>query len=137
MSNGNRPSRAVDGSQVLDLQPLLDNTGGDLEFVRELLSGFFARLPITTAAVLAAIHARDAASIASMVHQISGSAAEFGAHRVLAVTREMERLARGAGVDAASALCPHLETALHEMKAAWMRLDALYQIPDQGEQLPR
>jgi len=113
------PNRPVPDACHLQLDSLMVNTGGDIAFLRELIDGFFVRLPSILQELAATIRRGDAIGIATIVHDLSGSAAEFGAHRVLELTREMERLARSAGSEAAAALFPQLDSAFVEMKGAW------------------
>ncbi len=102
----------------VDLQSLLDRVGGDRDFVKELVTGFAQRCPGMLAEIRDALQREDRERLPSAAHHLSGSAAEYGAHKVLAITRELERLGRSGDMHRAQELLPELEAAVAQMQAA-------------------
>jgi HPt (histidine-containing phosphotransfer) domain-containing protein len=76
------------------LQEVLDATGGDRDFVRELIDTYLADSPEQLGAITAAIDADDAATLVRPAHTLKSSSATVGAMRLSAVARELEMAGR-------------------------------------------
>jgi HPt (histidine-containing phosphotransfer) domain-containing protein len=104
---------------VLDeqvLREVLESTGDDIGFVRELVETYLADSPAQLDAMTSAIEADDAAALVRPSHTLKSSSATVGAMRLSAVARELEMAGRaGTLEDSARA---NLEVALAEWKAA-------------------
>ncbi len=100
---------------AVDLQSLLDRVGGDRVFVKDLVGGFITRCPSMLAEIRDALQRGDLEHLPAAAHHLSGSAAEYGAHEVLAITRELERLGRSGDMGGAQKLLPALEGAVAHM----------------------
>ncbi len=111
-------SPATEAADAIDLAPLLKRIGGDAEFVRELAAGFVGRCPSMLVEIRDALFRSDREQLVMTAHRLSGSAIEFGAGKVLAITRELERLGHKGDVRRANKLLPSLETAVAQMHGA-------------------
>jgi HPt (histidine-containing phosphotransfer) domain-containing protein len=104
---------------VLDeevLREVLQSTGDDIGFVRELVETYLADTPPQLDAMTSAIEADDAAALVRPSHTLKSSSATVGAMRLSAVARELEMAGRE-GTLAPSARAT-LEVARAEWKAA-------------------
>jgi HPt (histidine-containing phosphotransfer) domain-containing protein len=104
---------------VLDesvLTEVLETTGNDIGFVRELIETYLADTPILLEAMTAAADADDADALVRPAHTLKSSSATVGAMRLSAIARELEMAGRSGGLDAASRAT--LENAQTEWKAA-------------------
>jgi len=119
---GADPDALAGIEDAVDLRSLLERLGGDTAFVRELAGGFVGRCPSMLVDIRDALWRADREQLALTAHRLSGSAAEFGASRVLAITHELERLGRKGDMRRASKLLPTLEAAAAEMQAALKRV---------------
>jgi HPt (histidine-containing phosphotransfer) domain-containing protein len=82
---------------VLDhdvLDEVLESTGNDLDFVKELIDTYLADAPAQLEDMAAAIEADNAASLVRPAHTLKSSSATVGAMRLSAVARELEMAGR-------------------------------------------
>lgn len=112
------PGDRLRATSVIDLPGLLQRIGGDLPFVRDLAAGFLARCPAMLVEVRDALWRADREQLALSVHRLAGSAAEFGAHRVLAMTHEVERISLHGDLRQIQKLVSGLEEAVAQMQGA-------------------
>lgn len=94
-------SLAAASSPPIDHHFLEEMTGGDSDFVRELLQEFLNTVPPLMQQIRAAIDAGDSTTLAQAAHTLKGSARSVGAHRLAEAAQVVERAARE----------HHLETA--------------------------
>jgi HPt (histidine-containing phosphotransfer) domain-containing protein len=101
---------------VLDervLGEVLESTGDDIGFVRELVETYLADTPAQLDAMASAIEADDAAALVRPSHTLKSSSATVGAMRLSAVARELEMAGR------AGALEPSARDTLEVARAEW------------------
>ena len=98
------------------LAEVLESTGNDMDFVRELIETYLADSPAQLEAMAEAVTAEDAASLVRPAHTLKSSSATLGAMRLSAVARELE-IAGRSGVLEPSAK-GQLETAHAEWESA-------------------
>jgi histidine phosphotransfer protein HptB len=82
---------------VLDervLGEVLESTGDDIGFVRELVQTYLDDSPAQLDAMTTAIEADDAAALVRPSHTLKSSSATVGAMRLSAVARELEMAGR-------------------------------------------
>jgi HPt (histidine-containing phosphotransfer) domain-containing protein len=104
---------------VLDeevLREVLQSTGDDIGFVRELVETYLADTPPQLDAMTSAIEADDAAGLVRPSHTLKSSSATVGAMRLSAVARELEMAGREGTLEPSARAT--LEVALAEWKAA-------------------
>jgi HPt (histidine-containing phosphotransfer) domain-containing protein len=104
---------------VLDervLGEVLESTGGDIGFVRELVQTYLDDTPAQLDAMTAAIEADDAAGLVRPSHTLKSSSATVGAMRLSAVARELEMAGRSGTLEASAR--DTLESAGAEWEAA-------------------
>jgi HPt (histidine-containing phosphotransfer) domain-containing protein len=82
------------------LAELLESTGDDVEFVRELLDTYLAETPEHMAAIRQAIEAVDAAALVRPAHTLKSSSATLGGMRMSAIGRELEMAGRSGSLEA-------------------------------------
>ena len=110
---------------VLDdgvLQEVLEATGGDREFVRELIDTYLTDAPEQLGAMTAAIDADDPAALVRPAHTLKSSSATVGAMRLAAVARELEMAGRSGLLEPSAQ--EQLDAARTEWDAARQALGA-------------
>jgi HPt (histidine-containing phosphotransfer) domain-containing protein len=101
---------------VLDesvLAEVLESTGNDLAFARELIETYLADAPNQLEEMTAAVEADDAAALVRPAHTLKSSSASIGAMRLAAVARELEMAGK------AGALDPSAREAMDAADAEW------------------
>jgi HPt (histidine-containing phosphotransfer) domain-containing protein len=104
---------------VLDeriLTEVLETTGDDIAFVRELVETYLADTPVQLEAMTAAAQADDAAALVRPAHTLKSSSATVGAMRLSSVARELEMAGRSGSLEPAASA--GLEAAHAEWQAA-------------------
>ena len=76
------------------LDEMVETTGGDIGFVRELVETYLADAPEQLDAINAAVQADDAAALVRPAHTLKSSSATVGAMRLSSVARELEMAGR-------------------------------------------
>lgn len=107
------------------LTEVMETTGDDIGFVRELVETYLADTPAQLEAMTAAVEADDAAALVRPAHTLKSSSATVGAMRLSSMARELEMagrsgtlgLAAHAGLDAARAEWQAAADAF----AAWLK----------------
>ncbi|HXG24235.1 MAG TPA: Hpt domain-containing protein, partial [Chthonomonadales bacterium] len=99
----------------LDVKQLYKATGGDPEFVQELLAEYLCTAGGTLARIEAAVESGDATELRAAAHALKGSSLTLGATVLASLSKEMENLAKDGKVDRAAGL-------LEKMRAALARL---------------
>jgi HPt (histidine-containing phosphotransfer) domain-containing protein len=82
---------------VLDVRVLsevMDSTGDDIAFVRELVETYLADTPAQLDAMTTAVEADDADGLVRPAHTLKSSSATVGAMRLSSVARELEMAGR-------------------------------------------
>lgn len=100
------------------LDRLLDNTGGDVDFVSELVDQFLANTPGLVAAARAGIELEDADEVRRAAHTLKSNAATFGATSLAERSRTLEEAARGGSLAGTSTQIDELESELARVHAA-------------------
>jgi HPt (histidine-containing phosphotransfer) domain-containing protein len=76
---------------ILDRKQLDSSTGGDVEFMAEILDAYFSSMPEYTVSIDAAIRAQDSNSLRYHAHAAKGSSQAVGAQRLAAICLALER----------------------------------------------
>lgn len=95
------------------LGELLDSTGNDVEFVRQLIATYLADTPPQLEAMRAAVVADDAAALVRPAHTLKSSSATVGASRLSALARELEMAGRSGSLE------PAIRGTLEAARAEW------------------
>lgn len=83
-------------SQILDLRLLLEATGRNTDFIRELLQDYVSDMNQQLLALNEALQASDSTQILQIAHTISGTSATIGAKRMHQAAARIEtRVKRG------------------------------------------
>ncbi|MDW8051974.1 MAG: Hpt domain-containing protein [Armatimonadota bacterium] len=98
---------------MLNYDYLNEITGGDQEFLAELLSDFLAQTPALLSQIEAAIASGDAATLGKVAHALKGSARSVGADEFAAIAFELEQAGK--------------QGDLSNAPQAWQRLWAYWQ----------
>jgi FOG: HPt domain len=96
----------IDDAPILDdavLAELRESTGGDDDFVRELVDAYVGEATGYLDAMTAAAAAADAAAIVRPSHTLKSSSATMGAMRLSAICRGIEEAARAGRSDGLAA----------------------------------
>jgi HPt (histidine-containing phosphotransfer) domain-containing protein len=86
------------------LEVLSETTGGDPEFLAELIDTYLSDAVEQFAAMDAAFAAGDAAALRRAAHSLKSNSATFGATALTALARQLEELGKAAELDAAGTL---------------------------------
>ena len=95
------------------LREVLESTGDDIGFVRELIDTYLADTPAQLEAMTAAVEADDAAALVRPAHTLKSSSATVGASRLSALARELEMAGRS------GALQPAVRGSLDAVQREW------------------
>ena len=87
-------------------------------FVRELVAIFLHDTPARIAEISAALAAGDAPTLTRAAHSIKGSAGNFGAEQLAAISRAIETHAKAGDLAALPALQPELHAAFERVRVA-------------------
>ncbi len=101
------PESILDPDALVNLRLLSPDDGG--AFMRELIEVFLQDAPTRMEEIESGFAARDAATVSRAAHTIKGSAGNFGAKRLAAVSLRMEQLAKEETLEEARALLPDLK----------------------------
>jgi HPt (histidine-containing phosphotransfer) domain-containing protein len=104
---------------VLDeriLTEVLETTGDDIAFVRELVETYLADTPVQLEAMTTAVDADDADALVRPAHTLKSSSATVGAMRLSSIARELEMAGRTGSLETAAR--DRLEAAHNEWQAA-------------------
>jgi HPt (histidine-containing phosphotransfer) domain-containing protein len=104
---------------VLDeriLTEVLETTGDDVAFVRELVETYLADTPTQLVAMTTAVESDDPDALVRPAHTLKSSSATVGAMRLSSVARELEMAGRSGSLEAA--VRGRLEAAHTEWQAA-------------------
>jgi CheY-like chemotaxis protein len=98
----------------IDVERLLDQSGDDVDLLRELGRTFIDVCPEHLAKIRAAIAAGDSQRVAAEAHTLKGSAVTLGAIEVVRSADALEQLAQERRLDAALALTGELEPLVRD-----------------------
>jgi len=104
-----QPCRSFDRSLILD------NIGGDEEFLRRLLEMFLARSPEIRRRIDQAVQAGDAEEILGSAHLLKGTTGNLCARPVSLLASQLEAMGRMGQTAEAAALLPDLHQALDQL----------------------
>jgi two-component system sensor histidine kinase/response regulator len=105
---------------MLNYDYLNEITGGDAEFIAELLGDFVSQTPALMEQIAAAVAQGDAATVGAAAHTLKGSARAIGADEFAAIAFELEQ----AGKQGDLANAPD---ALQRLQTYWQSLEAYLQ----------
>jgi HPt (histidine-containing phosphotransfer) domain-containing protein len=100
----------------LDLAAALDRIGGDRALLAEIARLFLGEYPALLAQIHAAHQRGDAQQLERAAHSLKGSAANFGARRVVESAFAVERLGKAGDLSAAGPAIAELEAELATIK---------------------
>ena len=110
------------------LERLAEGTGGDTEFVSELIQRFVADAPELVVAARAGLEAGDAEVVRRAAHTLKSNAATFGAHGLADRSRELEEAAKQGtledGPARVEAMAGELEVVREALPAVWRQMSA-------------
>jgi HPt (histidine-containing phosphotransfer) domain-containing protein len=98
------------------LGEVMESTGDDIGFVRELVETYLSDTPAQFDAMTAAVEADDAAALVRPAHTLKSSSATVGAMRLSSVARELEMAGRSGRLEPEAPA--RLEAARDEWQAA-------------------
>ena len=112
---------------VLDqavLRELQETTGGDADFVRDLVETYLADVPVQLTGIDDALAADDADALVRPAHTLKSSSVTLGALRLGEVSRTLEMTGRSGTLDATArenAATAHAEwTSVQQALDAWL-----------------
>lgn len=106
------------------LRELLETTGDDLDFVRDLVETYLADVPAQLEGIDSAIAANDAEALVRPAHTLKSSSLTLGALRLGEVSRTLEMTGRSGTLDASArenAAMAHTEwMSVRQALDAWL-----------------
>jgi histidine phosphotransfer protein HptB len=102
------------------LTELMETTGGDIGFVRELVETYLVDTPAQLEAMTAAVEADDADALVRPAHTLKSSSATVGAMRLSSVARELEMAGRTGGLE------PTVPGRLEAARAEWAAVEGAF-----------
>ncbi len=100
-------SHGANDPAVLD--QIREDTGGDGEFVVEIIDDYITDARARLVAFATALAAADVEAARDAVHSLKGTSASLGAHTLADVAMEAEQRCREGAIDTAAELLPQLE----------------------------
>ena len=98
-------------------RPLLEQLGGDVQVLHEVIDLFLTDTPRILQALDASLSRGDGSSAARAAHMLKGSAANFDAPAVCQLARAVETHAREGRLDAAATVRQQLDAAVQQLLA--------------------
>ena len=92
------------------IETMLENTGGDPEFVVEIIGDFLADTSTLLDNLTSACSARDAEAARRVAHSVKGSSANFGATRLADLAAGIEKRCLRSDIDSIEELLPAIRT---------------------------
>ena len=105
---------------MLNYDYLNEITGGDAEFIAELLGDFVSQTPALIEQITTALAQGDAATVGKVAHALKGSARAVGADEFAAIAFELEQAGKQGNLTDAP-------NALHRLQTYWQSLEAYLQ----------
>jgi len=105
---------------MLNYDYLNEITGGDAEFIAELLGDFVSQTPELMEQIATAIARGDAATVGTAAHTLKGSARAIGADEFAAIAFELEQAGKQGDLSNAP-------DALQRLQTYWQSLEAYLQ----------
>jgi FOG: HPt domain len=105
---------------MLNYDYLNEITGGDAEFIAELLGDFVSQTPALIEQITTALAQGDAATVGKVAHTLKGSARAIGADEFAAIAFELEQAGKQGDLSNAP-------DALHRLQTYWQSLEAYLQ----------
>ena len=100
------------------IDEMLENTGGDPEFVVEIIEDFLADVAIRLEELSTALYAKDSAAAKRAAHTIKGSSRSFGASRLANLAAELEQLSLQSAFESVTEQLPDLRAELDRVGEA-------------------
>lgn len=107
----------------IDFCEALDQMGGDVELLHEVVEIFFETAPELFRQIDEALAGNDLPRLQMVAHGLKGSAASIGALGFSAVARELENAARQENAAAIPAVLARLREALNQLAGACALVD--------------
>ncbi len=99
--------RAVIDHEALDM--LLEAVGGDAAFLAELIDAYFVDTLELLATMRRSLVAKDAQELQRAAHSLKSNSANFGAHTLTGLCRELEECGKDNRLAGADALVAQIE----------------------------
>ncbi len=115
----------ADASQILDLTQIWGMAGGDSGFVKDLIATLLEDGPHQLEAMRQAIEQGDVAALRLAAHSLKANSAQFGAHKLTRLCRELEYMGKESRLDGAADLLD--QVGIQYQEVARMLADALRQ----------
>jgi HPt (histidine-containing phosphotransfer) domain-containing protein len=108
------------GSEVLpiDLERIHDATGGDPEFLAELVEIFLEDAELRLREIAGAVAAGDPGELRKTAHKLKGSSANMGADGLMSMAKSLEDMGHAGEMSVAETQLPHLEAELGRVRHA-------------------
>jgi len=103
--------------RAIDVDELLTNCADDWDLVRQVVRVFRADAPRMLSRIRESLAAGDSTALHRAAHSFKGSVATFGPSACLDAARELERIGREGGVEAATAELESLERHLVRLES--------------------
>jgi protein-histidine pros-kinase len=112
------------------LARLSEGTGGDADFVTELIEQFAVDAPGLAAAVREGVSSGDLETARRSAHTLKSNAATFGAQRLVQVCRDLEAAAKDGSLRSADprldVMTRELDVALEAVPSAWKEMSSAH-----------
>lgn len=108
----------MDQPAIINLDSLIANLSGDKSILAELIDLFIETAPASLVDIRSAFDAGNATAMGKAAHTLKGSAANFGAQRVVDLSLELEIMGRANSMAGADRLIEQLPGLLAEVTRA-------------------
>jgi HPt (histidine-containing phosphotransfer) domain-containing protein len=108
----------INADQALDYERVEEATGGDPEFVRELMDLFMEDARERVEELRSAVTGQDADAVARSAHKLKGSSSNVGAMRVSELAKILEDRGRAGDVSGTAPMVTQVELELAKVGPA-------------------
>lgn len=102
---------------MLNYDYLNEITGGDTDFIAELLSDFVSQTPNLIEQIAAALAGGDTATVGTAAHTLKGSARAIGADEFAAIAFDLEQAGKQGNLSSAPDALQRLQNYWHALEA--------------------
>lgn len=109
-------------AQTIDIERIDDTTGGDKEFLAELVEIYLEDGQLRVNELGEALAAQDPDQLAKTAHKLKGSSANMGANDLMNLCQQLEALGRAGSLEGVSGILQEVQQEFVRVKKALIRI---------------
>lgn len=112
------PALTESAAPTFDQKAALENVGGDISMLREIIDLYLQEYPAWLTAIREGVMNRDHASVSRNAHKLKGAISTFGAAPAIHLAQKLETMAADQNLADAEDMVAQLERAIMELRPA-------------------